>query len=34
MITALVITCGNPWSMEGVKYATESNQMRFEKEDW
>jgi len=27
-------TCGNPWSMEDIKYAAETNQMRFEKEDW
>ena len=30
----VIITCGNPWSMEDIKYAAESNQMRFEKEDW
>ena len=30
----VVVTCGNPWSMEDIKYAAESNQMRFEKEDW
>lgn len=30
----VVITCGNPWSMEDIKYAADSNQMRFEKEDW
>jgi hypothetical protein len=29
-----VITCGNPWSMEDIKYAAEFNKMRFEKEDW
>jgi ferredoxin-NADP reductase len=30
----VVITCGNPWSMEDIKYATEKRGMRFEKEDW
>ena len=30
----VVITCGNPWSMEDIKYAAESNQIHFEKEDW
>lgn len=30
----VVVTCGNPWSMEDIKYIAESNQMRFEKEDW
>jgi ferredoxin-NADP reductase len=32
--TSVVITCGNPWSMEDIKYAAETNGMRFEKEDW
>jgi len=27
-------TCGNPWSMEDIKYIAESNHMRYEKEDW
>ncbi len=30
----VVITCGNPWSMEDIKYAAETAGMRFEKEDW
>ena len=30
----VVVTCGNPWSMEDIKYIAESNHMRFEKEDW
>jgi len=30
----VVITCGNPWSMEDIKYASEKSGMRFEKEDW
>jgi ferredoxin-NADP reductase len=30
----VVITCGNPWSMEDIKYAAEALGMRFEKEDW
>jgi len=30
----VVITCGNPWSMEDIKFAAESRGMRFEKEDW
>jgi len=30
----VVITCGNPWSMEDIKYAAEKRGMRFEKEDW
>lgn len=30
----VIITCGNPWSMEDIKYVAESNKMRFEKEDW
>ena len=32
--TTVVITCGNPWSMEDIKYAAEKRGMRFEKEDW
>jgi ferredoxin-NADP reductase len=32
--TTVVITCGNPWSMEDIKYAAETTGMRFEKEDW
>jgi ferredoxin-NADP reductase len=31
---SVVITCGNPWSMEDIKYAAETTGMRFEKEDW
>lgn len=30
----VVITCGNPWSMEDIKYAAEFRGMKFEKEDW
>jgi ferredoxin-NADP reductase len=30
----VVITCGNPWSMEDIQYAAETSRMRFEKEDW
>ncbi|HEX2387127.1 MAG TPA: hypothetical protein VHL99_11215 [Candidatus Binatia bacterium] len=32
--STVVITCGNPWSMEDIKYAAEKHGMRFEKEDW
>jgi hypothetical protein len=32
--SSVVITCGNPWSMEDIKYAAEATGMRFEKEDW
>jgi ferredoxin-NADP reductase len=32
--STVVITCGNPWSMEDIKYAAEKRGMRFEKEDW
>jgi len=32
--TSVVITCGNPWSMEDIKFAAETSGMRFEKEDW
>jgi len=30
----VVITCGNPWSMEDIKYVAETRRMKFEKEDW
>ncbi|MGH7772166.1 MAG: hypothetical protein ACREQA_07990 [Candidatus Binatia bacterium] len=30
----VIITCGNPWSMDDIKYIAETNRMRFEKEDW
>lgn len=30
----VIITCGNPWSMEDIKYVADSNHVRFEKEDW
>jgi ferredoxin-NADP reductase len=30
----VIITCGNPWSMEDIKYVADSNKMGFEKEDW
>lgn len=32
--STVVITCGNPWSMEDLKYAAETSGMKFEKEDW
>jgi len=32
--STVVITCGNPWSMEDIKYAAEARGMTFEKEDW
>jgi len=32
--STVVITCGNPWSMEDIKYAAEKRGMKFEKEDW
>jgi ferredoxin-NADP reductase len=32
--STVVITCGNPWSMEDIKYAAETSGMKFEKEDW
>ncbi len=32
--STVIVTCGNPWSMEDIKYAAESNHMRYEKEDW
>ncbi|MGH7827676.1 MAG: hypothetical protein ACREQ7_21180 [Candidatus Binatia bacterium] len=32
--TSVIITCGNPWSMEDIEYAAETTGMRFEKEDW
>ena len=31
--TSVVITCGNPWSMEDIKYAAETTGLRFGKED-
>lgn len=30
----VIITCGNPWSMEDIKYVADTNHVRFEKEDW
>jgi hypothetical protein len=30
----VIITCGNPWSMEDIKYVADANHLRFEKEDW
>jgi ferredoxin-NADP reductase len=30
----VVVTCGNPSSMEDIKYAADTAGMRFEKEDW
>jgi ferredoxin-NADP reductase len=33
-LSTVVITCGNPWSMEDIKYAAEARGMKFEKEDW
>ena len=32
--STVVITCGNPWSMEDIKYIAETKGMKFEKEDW
>jgi len=32
--STVVVTCGNPWSMEDIKYAAEARGMKFEKEDW
>jgi ferredoxin-NADP reductase len=32
--STVVITCGNPWSMEDIKYAADTSGMKFEKEDW
>jgi ferredoxin-NADP reductase len=32
--STVMITCGNPWSMEDIKYAAEARGMKFEKEDW
>jgi ferredoxin-NADP reductase len=32
--STVVVTCGNPWSMEDIKYAAETSGMKFEKEDW
>ena len=30
----VILTCGNPYSMEDVKYVADRNGIRFEKEDW
>jgi hypothetical protein len=30
----VVLTCGNPSLMADIKFITETNGMRFEKEDW
>lgn len=30
----VIITCGNPSSMEDIKYVADANHIRFEKEDW
>jgi len=30
----VIITCGNPWSMEDIKYVADTNHIQFEKEDW
>lgn len=30
----VILTCGNPWTMEDVKYIADRNQIHFEKEDW
>ena len=30
----VILTCGNPLSMSDIQFAAESNQIRFEKEDW
>ncbi len=30
----VILTCGNPYSMADIKYIADSNQIRFEKEDW
>jgi ferredoxin-NADP reductase len=30
----VVLTCGNPYLMADIKFITETNGMRFEKEDW
>jgi phosphoheptose isomerase len=31
---AVLLTCGNPNSMADIKEIADSNQIRFEKEDW
>jgi ferredoxin-NADP reductase len=30
----VILTCGNPSLMADIKYIADSNQIRFEKEDW
>jgi ferredoxin-NADP reductase len=30
----VILTCGNPSSMADIKYVADTNQIRFEKEDW
>ena len=30
----VIVTCGNPWSMEDIKYVADHNHINFEKEDW
>lgn len=30
----VILTCGNPYSMADIKHVADSNQIRFEKEDW
>ncbi len=30
----VILTCGNPLSMADIKYVADSNQIRYEKEDW
>jgi ferredoxin-NADP reductase len=30
----VILTCGNPLSMDDIKYITEANRIHFEKEDW
>jgi hypothetical protein len=30
----VILTCGNPSLMANIKYFADSNQIRFEKEDW
>jgi hypothetical protein len=31
---AVLLTCGNPNSMADIKVVSDSNEIRFEKEDW
>lgn len=31
---SVILTCGNPSSMADIKFIAESNQIRYEKEDW